>query len=345
MRAYLETFFRAPAAFLIPVVAIPALALGGGLLMPNKYTVSATLWVEDSAVKLSASRPSETPSSREAQAFRERLATDLFLQKVIEEAELSEAVESLTWPEATSGRFGLGNLPLPDPLDTLLDSTAPQDTAEARLLARKTVYSSLSIIARGRNLLQVTYTGDDGEIGARLVTAALSVHLADNRARAQQQSLPIVQHYEEELLRQEAKMNEARVDLLEYKATLSSRIRDIEELQLADKQSFYEASIVDYRETRASLEAARVEMLREITRESNDLSIIDPAIAPGGPGLNSARIVMLVVVGFVLGVGLAATLVVLRNLTDRTIRSAEDVLTLLGAPILAVIPLTKSRYR
>lgn len=70
---------------------------------------------------------------------------------------------------------------------------------------------------------------------------------------------------------------------------------------------------------------------------SNNVTLVDRADVPREP--SSPKLLLNILIAFVLGVGLAALFVFLREYFDDTIRSPEDVEAKLGLPLLGLIPL------
>ena len=69
---------------------------------------------------------------------------------------------------------------------------------------------------------------------------------------------------------------------------------------------------------------------------SNNVTLVDGADVPREP--SSPKLALNILISFVLGLGLAAVFVFLREYLDDTIRSPEDVEAKLGLPLLGLIP-------
>lgn len=72
---------------------------------------------------------------------------------------------------------------------------------------------------------------------------------------------------------------------------------------------------------------------------SNNVTLVDSADVPREPA--SPNVIINLLVSFVIGVGAAGTIVVLREYFDDTIRSPDDVETKLGVPLLGLTPVAE----
>jgi capsular exopolysaccharide synthesis family protein len=102
---------------------------------------------------------------------------------------------------------------------------------------------------------------------------------------------------------------------------------DALERDVATNRQLYERFLNRYRETRAAGD----------TKSSVVARIIDPAIQPEAP--YKPRKYRMTMIGFILGLILAAIGALLRERVDNTIKSGDQVEEKLGVPTLAVLPL------
>ena len=77
-------------------------------------------------------------------------------------------------------------------------------------------------------------------------------------------------------------------------------------------------------------------IVRELEQQSNVLRVVEEARAPANP--SNTGPLLLVVAGVIVGGGLAAGLVVLREYFDETIRGPEEVVEEVGLAVLTLIP-------
>ena len=158
------------------------LVVFGTTAMPHTYKVTATMWVDSpAALQRNQQGQLQTASALEAQAMRERLSTNAFRDQVLKDANLTDSINSLSWPTAQAPGKWLAKLPLTAPLAKALNGTQPanKDAAWKRAYS---VLTGLKIKDEGNSVFTITYLGPDGEIGQRLVNATAKNYLAEKAA-------------------------------------------------------------------------------------------------------------------------------------------------------------------
>jgi uncharacterized protein involved in exopolysaccharide biosynthesis len=93
---------------------------------------------------------------------------------------------------------------------------------------------------------------------------------------------------------------------------------------------------IKYREVRQKQMEAQLAQSLETERKGERFTLIDPAVAPDEPDSPNRKLILLM--GFMMALVLAAGLAFLLETLDRSIRSRNDIASLLTVPPLAVIP-------
>jgi uncharacterized protein involved in exopolysaccharide biosynthesis len=344
MKSYLETGFRNPLLFLIPALAVPVLVFGGLRLKGDSFEVKATLWVEepqpDSATTVSPT--SLTPARREVMAFEERLDSEAVRLRILEGAKLLERVDALQWPLHREAPGWLTSLPAVGAVIDKAFGAAPATAAEARMAALDYVRSSVAVKEKGRNLLEVTYSGSDPEGGAALVSAAIAINATEKAALAQKQAEESVRFFNDQVVVLEQGHAQAREALLAYKATLPFGGTPQTAIQVERVQELVreqEAARTRLEEARKARDAAYVQSLTEQSRRANNLRMLDRPVPPTSPVGGLKRTVMLTLAAGVFGAALGAGFIVLRTWATRSVRRPEELEMRLALPVIAAVPL------
>jgi uncharacterized protein involved in exopolysaccharide biosynthesis len=93
---------------------------------------------------------------------------------------------------------------------------------------------------------------------------------------------------------------------------------------------------IKYREVRQKQMEAQLAQSLEVERKGERFELIDPPVAPEEPASPNRRLIL--VLGSVLAVALAAGIAILLESSDHSVRSRKDITSLLSVPPLAVIP-------
>jgi uncharacterized protein involved in exopolysaccharide biosynthesis len=93
---------------------------------------------------------------------------------------------------------------------------------------------------------------------------------------------------------------------------------------------------IKYREVRQKQMEAQLAQSLEVERKGERFELIDPPVAPEEPTSPNRRLIL--ALGSVLAVALAAGIAILLEASDHSVRSRKDITSLLSVPPLAVIP-------
>lgn len=139
------------------------------------------------------------------------------------------------------------------------------------------------------------------------------------------------------ILAESIEVLDSRITQLEQmQARIEDRVQRIPKLQSEIKElEMHVANARKYRDAFRS-EETTVEIMSERVRERTVYRIIEPARIPLAPFWPDKRKIF--ALGIVLGIVMGGAIVVVKELTDSSFRSVEDIEETLGLPVLAAIP-------
>jgi uncharacterized protein involved in exopolysaccharide biosynthesis len=346
MRPYIEAAFRHRLLVLTPVLVVPLLALLLGAGRARQADSTAVIWVEEPAITaaedLASTGPALDESTRnelEAQAMRERLATEQFVLGVLDEAGLTDEIEREEWPSGDRAASLVAKLPLGGPLARLVGEPAPEGAAYQDA-AISYVQSHLSIAAGGQHLVVVRYTGDDGEIGAALVQGTVVRYQAESIAAAEAQGQAVVNSLDAEVRARGLELVRATEDLATFDAANPQTAGPLTEPLIqtrADFQAKYATSLALYQTAAEELQQARTDAASATGLLQSSVRLVDEPAATGAE-LRMMTLAQVLVLGVVLGAALAVGAVAVLVWSDRTVRRAEDIERGFDIPVLATLP-------
>jgi hypothetical protein len=304
--------------------------------------VEATVWTQASSLIDTPGGSLKPPAQVEAETFNERLNTESFRASIITAAGLDEQVKNGDWPSRSNVAKLLAGFPLTKPFAGFLGATSTADEQANHDLALAAVKSSLSAEARGNNLLYIIYRGDSISTGITLVGGAIDTYQKENLGQTSTEAQAIIDFYTEQVASAQQSLEQADSDLrafeAEHPASPAAPRPPSEAQQLGSLQSTYNIRLSQYELALNRQSDAQVRAQASLTTSDNDFQIVDQPHASGGLSLNLQRAAMLTFVGIVFGFGLAGLLIVLRTWFDDTLRRREDVKSLFGLDVLAVLP-------
>jgi capsular polysaccharide biosynthesis protein len=250
----------------------------------------------------------ETPSTITSRSIAEQINTDRFINRVIEKAGLTSAVE-------------------------------------AGLRTRDQIRASISTSTRGDNLVAVSAVSASPQESQALATAALDAfreYVAENdvgdatfRAETLQQSLDDAKE----------QARQASQDLEDYIAIHPAgeeENRPINERIEVDRLTAAQARADELvTETQQQLDDALAEAQQAQRVVDRQLRTLDEPELPLAAEAGLKNMVLTVGVFVVLGSILSATLIVLAAIFDRSIRTPHDIEVNFGLDVLAVVPARK----
>jgi uncharacterized protein involved in exopolysaccharide biosynthesis len=335
--------FRKPLLVLVPAVLIPILVAVGAYATTRHYEVSASMWAQVPSVSTDGGATLRSPAASETQRFQERMDTEAFRNKIITAAGLDDKVASGEWPPASDlGRL-LSKTPITKPIASALGLTAPSDAGSAHDRALQKIKSTLSIEAKGDNLVRITYRGEDPDTGVALVNAAYKTYQDEEASSSAAQAQAVLGFYEDQVAKRKSEVEDADAALTTFQAQnpetpgVSFPVDKAQELTRL--RAAYEVSLGQYQDALSRLSEVQARADASASGQQANFSLVDPPTAPDGPTLDVSRAVTLVFMGLVFGVGVGSALVLVSTWSDQTLRRVEDVEQRLRVAVLASLPL------
>jgi capsular polysaccharide biosynthesis protein len=250
----------------------------------------------------------ETAATLTSRAIGEQLQTDIFIDRVIERAGLTTAVE-------TGQR------------------------------TRDQIRSSISTSTRGDNLVAVSATTSSPVEAQALAEATLAEFrdfVVENDVGSAQFSSQLLEQALEEA---EEEATAATAELKEYLDTHPSGDEDdrpADQVTEIDRLKGAQARADDMvAETQTQLDVAQREAQNARLLVEQQLRTLDAPEVPTSPEAGLKNLVLTVGVFFVLGSILSGALIILAAAFDRSIRTPHDVEAHFGLDVLAVVPAKK----
>lgn len=309
----LETFFKRPLVMLAPLLFMLALGVFTAMGADKEYRSTGVLNATPGNLltDLTGTQTSfafETPSTITSRSIGEQLNTDRFIDRVIERAGLTSAVES-------------------------------------GLRTRDQIRASISTSTRGDNLVAVAAvspTPQEAQALAQGTLEAFREYVAENdvgdalfRAETLRESLRVA----------EEQADEATNLLLEYLRGHPSG--DEENRPVNETSEITRLTAAQTRadelvtETQQQLDDAIADAEQAQRVVDRQLRTLDEPQVPLYAEAGLKKLVLTVAVFVVLGAILTATLTVLAAIFDRSIRTPHDIEVNFGLDVLAVVPARK----
>ncbi len=349
MRKYLETVTRVPAVFLVPLLAVPIVALIATLTTGQRYEMSALVWVEPSPYLDPFTSSRATANKDEAQALRERLETEAFRMEVLELLGVAEAIRQGQWPvpsnlQARLDSMGIvRNLPGLRPVLKAVGLVPPVTMDERLEAGLAMMANSIRTSTRGANLLRVTYSGNDPQLGPRLVEVTLDLFNQKTLEIRAQEARTGTDFYTRQLEIQRERMDAATKELQDFlqqhPEPLPGQTRPVAETARQDElertvllvQTLYDSALRRLEEVRVTGDAA-------ITTRKQTFQVIDSPRKPEMAGTSKKAIIVAVGFGLVIGGMLGAVPIIFLTWQDNTVRSASDLHDLVNPKLIMYVP-------
>lgn len=342
MRPYVETLFRNPKLLLLPAILLPVVAVAVLLVMPARYTTSATLWVDRATEEQYTSSSSIlTASEEEAAAFNDRLETVSFRRQVLMDAGLAPLIESLQWPISAGPATWLEDVGL-GAVAAKLRAGPAKDAEESWTRALKSLLQSLEVKATGENLILVTYTGPDAENGQALVNAATSNYLREKAAAAQRKVDETNRVHDPLVSALESEVENSRAAWANFRASLPASPSDAQEQQLDELEATYRDAVARLEEMKLYRASATLSAVTEWTNTTPNATLVDEPDSPE-PLIGMFALAKYAVMAGFVGVFLGAVLVVFRTWINRSLRGPGEIEALLNTSVIAILPQFETR--
>ncbi len=308
----LDNTFRHVVWFLLPIVAFTVL----GVMQAGKplelYRSSATLSAISNPLLPSqqaagtGSQFFESPASTTSRIINERLRTDSFVVRVLDEA-------------------GLGG-----PLDA---GALPLETVREHVWARE----------NGNSILQVSAEWDDPTTARQLVLATISQYEAFLNERLASDALESESFYRERLDELVVE-RDAALDALETYVTSLEPLREGEERSIAEQfelaQLTDEVDALDERVAAAEdeIERSRLIQVQQASEVGRSFTVIDQPTEPSAPQSALVQRVVTVVMYAMLGTLVSIAAIGITTLVQQSVVSARDLIEVDGIDLVATVP-------
>jgi polysaccharide chain length determinant protein (PEP-CTERM system associated) len=269
---------------------------------------------------------------RERLGTKERELADLLAPDPVSQAVAAAAV---TTPPSS----GVPAAPALSPADELIQARAQLEVMEGRLTdvhpdvrrMRRRV-GQLETQVRLQAQAEKAQAGSPASVAAPPVVRTVASVQKENRIRDARADLAAINRRigalqkEQGRLQQEINLYQARLEMVP--------IRESEQVELTRD---YETTNELYRDLLSKHEEAKIAEAMEKGRVGEQFRVLDPAVVPDRPfrpdrlKLNAVGIAL----GLFLGLGIVAAL----EFTDSTLKSEEDIRTVLALPVIATIPI------
>jgi uncharacterized protein involved in exopolysaccharide biosynthesis len=349
LRRYLETLFRLKELFLIPIIAVPVIAVLALASMGRQYEIKASVWVEPSPLLDPVALSRTPPNQLEAQALKERLETESFRKEIMDKVGLTDAILQGQWPVSSK----LGNL-VEDAglarvvgLRTILKQlglVSPSSTNEALRAGLSMIKRSIRVTPEGNNLLRITYNGKEPELGRRLIEETITLYNEKTLQNRVQEGQAGIDFYGRQVLAQEARVREAseavRQHLEQYPAPPPGQARSaIEQAELDNLQRAYNLELALYESALRKLEQVRVAAEGLVSNRTQFFQVVDPPSTPDPTRFTKRGVAAVLLLGLTLGVGLGLLPIIFFTWIDNTVRSRQDIEKLVNTSVILDVPL------
>jgi capsular polysaccharide biosynthesis protein len=314
----LETFFRRWWLYLLPLVLFSAVGVMKGVNSGHGFTSTGVIDVSRGTLlsQLTSIRGEnfgyETPANSTAGTMSSLLRTDQFMTEIAESAGVGE---QLARGEMT-----------PAALRMAIHVTPSTDT-----------------------LLGVQATTDDPELSARLAKATIDRFVDYVVSGDVSESKAAEGFFARQLAEDETAVQKARADLQAYALAhpggpTESRALD-EQIEIQRLTGAVNSAESQYQTTQQKANEARLATEQAASDVSQRLRIVDEPDVPTKPEPRIQTAVMTVAIFVFVGMLLAFGAVVLGTVTDRSLRTGDDIEQLLGLSVIAVVPDAKLSRR
>jgi len=308
-KRYVDTFFRHWVIALIPIVVLPAVAIGVGLKSHKNSTVVTNVWVSQASTsQLGYLAPYASPAANAQAELNQLLQTQRF--------DLQVARKS--------------------PLYWRLASAQPY----RNIWIVKDMSKNVKVTTGGSNLLAITYSPKKNPVGTQLLHSILLIAPTQIKNLYQQQSVDRVQFLTTQLQQASARLSQANSALAGYLLDHHIAASQITQQILVNPSL---AALYDAQQTAQSNDQAAKAQYNQGQPAGglgSALTVIDnPTVVPASA--SKKALILDAGIGLVIGLLLSCAFVATATLRDRSLRHAYEVPAVIGLPILASIPYSR----
>lgn len=186
-------------------------------------------------------------------------------------------------------------------------------------------------VRRDTQLIDVTVKHPDPELAAQIANAAATVFAESIREAQIGQQANTESDLQRQIDAHQASIDEQRRQLVR----LSTPQEGMSEAERWEKFTAVQARIEALLQTQLALQRRLQELRVDLARTTNSVVAANPALAPTDPA--SPRTTVLIIVGGLLGLLVAAALVAGIEYWDDTVKTQQDVLRAAEAPVLGTV--------
>jgi hypothetical protein len=306
----LETFFRKPLLYLLPLILLTGLGVMTAMNASKEYRSTGVLNASQGSLlnditEQSRSYGFERPSTVTARNINNLLGTSVFLGSVIELADLNDEVES-------------------------------------GVLTSDEIRGSISASASGDTLVAVSATTAVPELSQALASGTLRGFVeyvkGQDIADAQVRFSTYEGLYEENVQRLQQAEDELEEYLLAHPAAADGDRPITEELEVDRLRAAQRRAEDAIQATQTDLTDATLARDVASTVVDRQLRILDEPGLPGTPTTGARDKIMTVGIFVVLGAALSLAFVVLAAVVDRSVRLPSDISSKYGLEVLGIVP-------
>lgn len=308
----LETFFRRWLLCLIPVVLLTGLGVASAATAKSKYFSHGVLYVESQTLlsKLTgtdsgANNAYLTPAQDADARLSSLIGTDEFIRSIIDRSGLTDAVQGgLVTLDQVRGSIAVS----PSSANTLRVSGSSLNPQVAFAVAKATIDSFKQWV--------IDASLSDSATAEQFLTSLAETYKADRDTKkaafdAYTKAFP--------------------------EPPVGTRAQD-KQIEVERLNSELKAADTRYSDTLSKAEDARLSSAQTRSNVEGRLRLVDAPVVPTVSSFSKVKLVLQMAMFVFLGLALSAIAVFVGTITDKSLRSAEEVRRRLGVPLLAVVP-------
>jgi uncharacterized protein involved in exopolysaccharide biosynthesis len=331
MHRYLETFFRHPKLYLLPIVLTLFVSVSIAALQPPKYESTARLWFDSSPSNSATLNAYAALSDQEAAVLTELLLSRSFDLKVAHRGPMYQYLESHRQPASGVSKLSnqLASFGIGVPISASVDDAA---------------YNAISQgvigVPAGPQIVTVTVTFSDPNVARGTAEAVVEQFQDDTLQDQRNQVQAAVDFYTQQVSDAQAQVTTADNSVAVYLSTHPDQrqANPIPDPTLSLLQQTDSLMRQRYATLAQQLDAEKLSLAQLNAPGSASFRIIDQANEPTQPITSKKALLFSLGGGFLVGLILMSLSVILLTLADQTVRRTEEVDHLLGLRVVGAVP-------